>query len=306
MNFKKINVILTSLLIFISSVSAQEKTESQASEAQEEKKAKDTKPMKYVFDNGILLDGQTVIIPQKKSFEFVIQHRFGNLNSKEYDFLGLFASSNIRIGLNYSIWNKFQIGVGAMKYRLASDLNWKWVVLQQTKENRIPLTITYYGNAVVEGQKKENYAKAVHRFNYFHEVLIGRKFHKNFSAQVYFSYSHFNVVDSSKYTPEGETEAVNHDYKHDNFAVGLSGRIKFTPQTSIIFEYSQPLTLPDVDKPQPNLALGVEIATSAHSFQLTIGSYRYLLHQYNMVYNENKFWEGDIMIGFNITRLWNF
>lgn len=308
MNFKKLNFILVSLLIFVGSASSQENAESQTGDenavVQDEKKEK--KPIKNTFENGILLDKQTVIQPKKKSFEMVIQHRFGNMNSDQYDLLGILGSSNIRIGLNYALWDRFQIGVGTMKHRYASDLNWKWAVLRQTKEKGIPVSITYYGNATVEALDEANYAKPVHRFNYFHQVIIARKFHKNFSAQIDFSYCHFNVVDSSKYTPEGETEQVNHDYKHDNFSVGLSGRVKVSPQTSITFEYTQPLIFLDVDQAQPNISVGAEIATSGHSFQVFIGTYRYLLPQYNMVYSDSKFWKGEILIGFNITRLWSF
>lgn len=305
MKIRSFLLIMAGMLIGLSMAYGQNDNDSK--EKKRDKKEKtDTRPVRSPFENGLLLDRNSIVQPRAKSFEFVIQHRFGNLNSGQFDLLGIFGSSNIRLGLNYAIWDKFQIGVGTSKNKLVQDLNWKWAILQQTREGRIPLFITYYGDAAVEALKKENYAKAAHRFSYFHEIIIGRKFHKIFSAQINFCYAHFNVVDSSSFIPEGSTEPVNHDRKHDNFGIGISGRFKATNQISILFEYDQPLVFLDVDQSQPNVTLGIEISTGSHSFQIFFGSYKAIIPQYNLVYNTNKFWEGDIMLGFNITRMWNY
>ncbi|NNC94230.1 MAG: hypothetical protein HKN92_01630 [Chitinophagales bacterium] len=264
------------------------------------------KPVRTPFENGILLDRNTIVQPRAKSFEMVIQHRFGNVNSEGFDLIGIFGPSNIRIGFNYSIWDKFQIGIGSSKNRLVQDLNWKWAILQQSRGNEIPLFITYYGNAAVEALKKEQYEKVSHRFSYYHEVMFARKFTKDFTAQLTFNYAHFNVVDSSGFIPEGESEIVNHDYKHDNFSVGILARYKVSSQMSVVLQYDQSLIFLDVDEAQPNLMLGIEIATGSHAFQIYAGSYRAIIPQYNMVYNQNKFWKGDVAIGFNITRMWNY
>ncbi len=314
MKLLKVNLTILCLLICIGTAYNQEPEQPET-----DKKKEDRRTARDPFQNSVLLEQQTFVANNKKSFEFVMQHRFGVIrtafDNEEFDLLGLFGGSNVRLGLNYGIfdfsdrgWNpKLQIGIGTSKYNLSQDLNWKLALLQQTRANRIPISITYYGNAVVEARKKDNYKKAVHRFNYFHQLIVGRKFHKAFSLQVFFNYAHFNVVDSSTFIPEGEAIPVKHDRKHDNFAVGLSGRIKVSPQTSVLFEYTHTIAKWDmVDRPEPNLALGVEIATSSHAFQVFVSSYQYILPQHNMVYNANRFWEGEFLLGFNITRLWNF
>ena len=299
MKLKTIFLILMGCLLFTGVVYSQDNSES-------EKPKKDRRPVRSPFESTWLLDKQTTKTNMAKTFQMVIQHRFGNINSEGFDLIGIYGATNIRIGLNYSILDQLQVGIGTSKNKLIQDLNWKWAIMQQTQSNSRPVAITYYGNVAMESLEKENYAKFSHRLSYFHEIMVSRKFNKMFTLQIHFNYAHFNVVDSSSYVPEGETVAVKHDREHDNFGVGLIGRAKITPQTSILFEYDQPITRPEIDESHPNISLGVEISTGSHAFQIMVGSYKAIIPQRNLVYNENDFMDGDIFIGFNITRLWNF
>jgi hypothetical protein len=45
------------------------------------------------------MDYQTVIVPIKGTMEMDIQHRFGTVDNGKKDAWGIFAPSNIRIGL---------------------------------------------------------------------------------------------------------------------------------------------------------------------------------------------------------------
>jgi hypothetical protein len=58
--------------------------------------------------------------------------------------------------------------------------------------------------------------------------------------------------------------------------------------------------------PWPNFGLGVEIATSTHAFQVFIAAAQGIVPQEVIMYNSNNPYNGAILIGFNITRLWTF
>ena len=80
-----------------------------------------------------------------------------------------------------------------------------------------------------------------------------------------------------------------------------------------MFDYSQPITQfgedpdnLDLDLNLPGISLGVEFATSAHEFQLFITNYSGIVPQQNYMKNQNDFFNGDFLIGFNITRIYNF
>jgi hypothetical protein len=94
-------------------------------------------------------------------------------------------------------------------------------------------------------------------------------------------------------------------------ALSLGGRYKISPQTSILVDYTHPFVHHldgaelDMD-PEDGVSLGVEFRTSSHAFQLFISSYQGIVPQKNIMFNQNNFGEGDFLIGFNITRLYNF
>ena len=287
-------VLLIAFAINPISLKGQEKaTEKKATE----KKA--DKPVRNPWEAGMLIETQTDLVWAPKTLEFVIQHRFGELNSGTFDLAGLYAPSNIRIALNYGLFKNAQIGMGTTKDNKLQDLNWKYKILTQTKSGSMPIAVTYYGNVEYDARDKENFGaeaeyKGSFRMSYFNQLIISRKFSKKVTAQITGSYAHYNLVDSV-FTP---------DLKHDNFAIGVAGRVKISRQTSIIIEYDVPLTTPDYIK--PNYSIGVEMATSSHAFHIFITTYDGISPQRNLTYNTNDFFKGDILIGFNITRNWNF
>jgi hypothetical protein len=258
---------------------------------------KEDKPVRKPWGSSHLIETQTSIVWAPKTLEFIIQHRFGELNNGSFDLIGLYAPSNVRMGLNYGVFKNAQIGIGTTKDKKLQDVNWKYAILTQNRSGKMPIALTYYGNIQFDARDQEIYGAEysfTNRIAYFNQLIIGRKFSKGFSLQISGSYAHYNFIDSTA-TP---------DLKHDNFGIGIAGRIKIGGKTSILFEYEQPLTTPDYIK--LNLSLGVEIATSSHTFQVFITTYDGINYQENLVYNTNDFFDGDILIGFNIIPKWNF
>lgn len=258
----------------------------------------ENQPVTNTFENLILINTHSVENLSQNTLEFIIQHRFGKLSKNLSDLYGIYAPSNIRIGLNYGITDWFMAGLGTTKNGSFQDLKWKFKILRQTKKNEMPITLSYSGNIALVAGPKENFQELAHRVSYFHQLAIARKFGYYFSLQVTPSFMHFNLVDSSK------------DYVHDNFGVTVSGKVKISPQTSVIFEYTQGrlLSMPEDEEYQtkPGLGLGVEIATTSHSFQIFVSSYDGILPQDDIVYNLNDFTKAELVLGFNITRSWNF
>ncbi len=258
---------------------------------------KTQKAVRTPWESGTLIDNQTGVVLPTKTLEFIIQHRFGVINSGTFDLGGIYGASNIRLALTYGLFKHFQIGIGTTKDSKYQDINWKYKILTQTRSNSIPLSLTYFGNISYSALEKDYFgenAVFADRISYYNQLIIGRRFSRLFSIQLSFQHSHFNMVDTTTIS----------SIKHDNFGIGIAARVKISPQSSINFEYDQPLTTPSEIK--PNLSLGIEIATSAHVFQIFITNYNGIIPQENLSYNTNDFFKGDILIGFNITRLWGF
>ena len=308
--------IITLLAIcFLIIMPTQTWAQDEEAEPKKEKKKSD-KPVRNPWAAGMLIETQNDLVWAPKTLEMVMQHRFGNLNANNgFDLVGIYGAANIRIGLNYGLFKNAQIGFGTTKDKLIQDLNWKYKILTQTRSNSMPIALTYYGNIEMSAMKQENFGveyKFSNRLSYFNQLIVSRKFTKSLSVMMALNYSHFNQIDSVAYP----------NLDHDNFGLVFAGRLRVSPQGSIIVEYHQPLTTPGAayymnryaDDPVKskdqvglrNLSIGYEVATSSHAFQLFLTTYRGISYQQNLVYNTNFFTDGGILIGFNITRNWNF
>jgi hypothetical protein len=272
-----------------------------AQDVPESKPSKKTKPVKNTFESVWLTDNQTVMVPVKGTLEFDIQHRFGTVNKGKKDVFGIFAPSNIRLGINYAPVKNLFLGAGLTKERTQIDLNAKYALLEQTP-GKMPVSVTYFGNMVIDGRDKSNFRYTVHRFSYFNQLIIARKITEKFSAQAAPSLSWYNNVEAYV-NSKGEIVKKMNNY---HFAFSLSGRYKITDKMAVIAGYDQPLTQHLTNNPDPNISFGIEVTTSSHAFQVFAGNYYGIVPQSNNVFNQNNYRDGQFLIGFNITRLWNF
>ena len=288
---KKLNIILVLLLFLPAFISAQD---------EEPVKVK-SKPVREPFGCPTIIDMQTVYIPQAKTLELVIEHRFDKIENIS-NLFGIYGSANIRIGANYSITDKLSVGFGTTKYRQLQDFRIKYNILEQTRDNKMPIALTVYGNMGIDARNEsyfgENY-KFTNRLSYFSELIVARKFNDWLSLQFSGSFSHINRVDSLM--------------EHDKIGLSISGRAKVSPQSSIIFNYGIPLDIQGIQEhttltnpPYDNFGIGWELATSTHVFQVFVTSATDLSPQYTMMENQNDWTNGDLFFGFTITRMWNF
>ena len=195
----------------------------------------------YAFNSGILIDAQTSFIPDARTLEFIIQHKFGSLENGKSDLWGIYApGSNVRLALNYVPLKNFQFGAGITKKNMYTDFNAKWKVLQQ-KTTGMPVSVTLFGDVAIDGRDAETLGtgKVVdtkgealpssigfnERLSYFSELLVSRKFGDWLSLQAGASFTHYNMAEW--------------DYNHDVVGIHVNGKIKFSPQGSIIFQLRQ-------------------------------------------------------------------
>lgn len=257
------------------------------------------KPERPAFESATLIDNATNVLFNKNTLEVMMQHRFGEINGGTNDLAGFWGASNIRIALSYALHDRLTVGFGTTKEGRLQDFNWKAGLLNQTRSGKIPISVTYYGNFTIDARPNNKFYTKQDRYSYFHQIIFARRFSPNFSLQIAPSISHFNTVESYM--------------ENDRFAIAFGGRAKISSQTSILFDYSQPITsfgtdpdFPNISYNNPGLSLGIEFGTSSHTFQLFLSNLRGIVPQQNYMKNTNDFFDGDFLIGFNITRNYNF
>ncbi len=300
-SYKFLGLVMIALL-FMSIGNATAQSKAADTTAQVEAVGDAVKPLvKNTFESNLLIDNQTVMVPSKGTLEWDIQHRFGIVNNGYSDFYGIFAPALIRLGFEYVPVKNLQFGFGLCSDRLQLDLNVKYAVVRQTKDG-IPVSVTYFGNMVIDTRSKTNFVNGGDRLSYFNQLMVARKFCPKFSAQASLSISHFNNV-PGYIDAEG---VIRNTLKNDQFTMSFIGRYKLSSQMSVLVNYDQPLTQNVTNNPHPNVAFGLEIATSSHCFQIIAGNSQFILPQNNALYNQNDYTKGQYLIGFNMTKLWNF
>lgn len=286
---KTYKILLLVLLILPLSIYSQDK-------AKDEKKKE--KLERAAFESSFLIDNPTNVLFKKNTLEVVMAHRFGELNHDKNDLGGFWGASNIRIALTYGLHDRVTIGFGTTKNKRYQDLNWKVALLRQTRSNKVPLSISYYGNFTVDAREKNKglFPRIQNRYSFFHQLIFAKRFNPKFSFQIAPSLSHYNAVSSTM--------------KNDMFAIALGGRYKITPNTALLLDYSQPITNFEENDPKAGLSFGFEFGTSAHTFSIFVTNLWGIVPQENYMFNDksNGFdgHSGQYLIGFNITRNYNF
>jgi len=267
--------------------------------------AKKKQYTKNTFVANYIIDNQTVMVPVKGTFEFDINHRFGTTDHGWSDLFGIFGGANMRLGFSYVPIKDLQIGFGANNFNMQVDWSLKYAILKQTRDNSMPVSVTYYGNAAMDTRERNssiNIATTSDRFSFFNQLLVARKITEKLSVQAAFSVTHFNNVDGYYDSAKNVLPSM----KNTHLAIAFSGRYKISAKTALIVNYDQPLTQHPTNNPHPNISFGIEMGTSGHAFQIFAGNYGYTLPQNNNFLNQNDYKKSQFVIGFNISRLWNF
>ncbi len=253
------------------------------------------KPVKSPFETAILIDFPTTVIPSKGSFQLLIHHRFGTINNGISDIYGIYAPSNINMTFDYSLFDFLQVGFSSEKNNKIQELHGKLNFLTQTRSGSIPVSVSLYSLAGFSARSEEFYGKNykfMDRLLLYEQLIISRKFSERLSLLTGASWSHYNAVSYDK----GE--------KHDHVGIHLGGRCKIWSENSFIFEYTYPFKIAETEElnpPKPGFSAGLEFGTSTHGFQVFASNYQELNPVQNISRTQNDFFNGDLLLGFNIT-----
>ncbi len=241
-----------------------------------------------------IINTQTIESPARYNLDFVIQHRFGQLNSGSYNFFGL-DNATLRLGLDYGITDDLDVGIGRSSYLKTFDGYLKYKLLKQTESGSMPVSVSVLGSVTdyTQTELSETYLNTKYRTAYAGELLIARKITSTLSLQVTPTWLHYNLV------PTVED-------KNDVFALGLGGRMKITKRMSIDAEYDVVPANQVVSTTVHNsFSLGWDIETGGHVFQLVFSNSQSMLETQYLTQTTGTWGKGDIFFGFNISRDFN-
>jgi len=264
---------------------------------------------KFVFGSTSLVNVQTVQQPPEKGFEFNIQHRFGRIDLKSdkliNEFYGLDLTSNIRFGFNFYVTEKLSLGFGRTKINNEYEFNGKYSILRQTKDYKVPVSISVYVNGSLmtddfpplpeypyyQDSSTPFKYKFSHRISYFTQLIIASKINSWFSVQISPVLTYKNLVEPG----------------YDNLIYGLSVGTWFKTgfRSGIIAEWNPVFNKPVYEYDQKyynTISIGYEVRPVGHVFQIILTTTQHILPQAVMSEKPTNFRDGKFYLGFNLHR----
>ncbi|MCB0402859.1 MAG: hypothetical protein KDD41_12300 [Flavobacteriales bacterium] len=274
----------------------------------EEETNNEAKPEKVTatFKAIKLINANTIETTKKKTLDFRITHRFGNMETSnaagKHTLYGLDNASNIRFSLDYGLTDKLSVGVGRSKTREHIDLNLKYRFLEQ-KEKGLPVSAAYYTNMAISPVADVPEDKFANRLSYVHQLIIASKITPGISLEVLPTFVHRNYVDKSNLHPKNNSADEN-----DLMALGFGGRFKLTKRFALVADYFMGFSeFRDGDNAYYDaLAVGVEIETGGHVFHINLSNSEGIIEN-DFIPNTRGSWgKEEYKLGFNISRVFTF
>ncbi|MEN8927458.1 MAG: DUF5777 family beta-barrel protein [Flavobacteriales bacterium] len=256
------------------------------------------------FNSTRVINSHSTEMLEKKSMDFRIGHRFGDIAGENGGIETLFGvdnSSDISIGLEYGITNNLNVGITRMKgagpYRQLYEGYAKYKVLAQS--NKMPISLVGLAKFNVTSMKASSDPSSAVSFPDFvartsgsYQLIVARKFSERFSLQIVPTYVHRNYVGFND--------------QNATFAVGAGARFQITKLIGVIGEYHYVAfnegVQDDLGLRNP-IALGVEFDTGGHIFQINFTNSRGFGEAQYIPSTFSSVADGEFRVGFTIARV---
>ena len=243
------------------------------------------------FKGTHIINSQSVETPGQGTLAFLIQHRFGTLNSGAYNFFGL-DQAVLRLSFEYGLTDRLAVGLGRSSQGKTFDGFLKYRALLQTTGPRpVPVSVTLFASSAVTtlqfgpGSDRD----ATSRVAYAYQALIARKFSSSFSGQLMPTLIHRNYVA----TPAEQ---------NDVYALGAALRQKLTKRLALTADYYYLLPGHTADNFRNALGVGLDIETGGHVFQLHVTNSQGLIESLFVPQTTGNVFQGDLYFGFLVAR----
>ncbi len=246
-----------------------------------------------------LVNFHTIETVGKRTLEFRVSHRFGDLSSGAYGFFGLDGPASLNLALNYSYNGKLEFGLNRTSHEKLYSGCIKYRLLRQTTDQKTPISITLFSQMNINGLKSVNVIQPEFlffndRFNYVHQIMIARKFSEAFSLQISPTLVHYNLV----------TKITDHN---DIFSIVGMGRMKISKRAALTAEYCYRLNSysDDFSNYHNSLGVGMDLETGGHVFQFFFTNSFGINEAQTIPYTQGDITKLQLKLGFNISRVFS-
>jgi hypothetical protein len=251
-------------------------------------------------DRKIINSYTTSLLPQGK-LEFRVAHRFGDLNDGWTTFYGIESATDVNIGIEYGITDKLSFGIDRTRGfgPLIKNINLTAKLKVFSAGEQFPLDwMVFMSNSISTMEKSEDsealnfFRKYMHRMSTTFGSVFSTDPNKPFVGQFTAGFTHRNLV-------------KNGDINDLPF-IGLAAKTKISRIMNLTGEFTLPFQKDRINKEiyQPIYGLGIEFDTKGgHYYQLFITNSRSIQINDMIPYNTATIDNGEIRIGFELSRI---
>lgn len=239
--------------------------------------------------------GHSIENRKKGVLEIMAMNRFWNIPNRETSQSFVTDKLSSRIALEYGISDRLTFGAGGTTLEGIFDGFLKYKLIRQRRnKGGFPLSITLFQNASYRSERNKPLANInlsedfMDRLAFTSQILIARKFTRQFSAQIAPTFIH-------------RGSSVFDEDPHNQFAIGIGGRYKVGGHVSIVSEYyyvANPLKSIDT---YDAFSLGVNWEVSDVMLQFNVTNTRSMVEDAFITQTPNNFngKDGNFVFGFN-------
>lgn len=241
------------------------------------------------FKGTHIINSQSVETPGAGTLIFLIQHRFGTLNSGAYNFFGL-DQAVLRLSFEYGLTDRLAVGVGRSSQEKTFDGFLKYRALRQaTGPGAAPVSVTLFASSAVTTLRFPDADRSTgSRVAYVYQALVARKFSPNLSGQLMPTLVHRNYVAAAD--------------QNDVYALGGALRQKLTKRLALTADYYYLFPGYTARNFRNALGVGVDIETGGHVFQLHVTNSLGMTEKFFVPETTGRFFAGDLYFGFAVAR----
>ena len=260
-----------------------------------------------LFNDSRVINSHSVEVLQKGTLDIRIGHRFGDVGGAWNTFYGLEQATDVYIGGEYGLSDKFLVGLsrskGSAGLRMLVNGLAKWNLAHE-KDGK-PFSLTLVGLATVSTMQKSDspsslshFPNFLNRMSYCGQWVIGKRISPALSLQANISALHRNIV---------LIEDMN-----TTISVGMATRIQLNKTFALIGDINMPLNgpqsffqessanLPDFYIP---IGVGMEFNTGGHIFQMNLTNARGIPQTDFLASTTSSWLDGGFRLGFTISRV---
>jgi len=228
---------------------------------------------------------------------YSIKHAFGTVENGISDFWGLDQGANIRFSLEYGITDRFSVFAGRSSLDKVYDLGFRYLYLKQMQKG-MPISA---GVVLTAGLMTDDYSffDVSYSFSERNQLSVAlpvsRKFDDRFSLLMVPTFAAI-----SKTNPFMRIENPL-DTDEIYAGLGIGSRYKFTQRLGLTIQ-AMPSYRFETERWNHNAAIGLDMETGGHVFQIFFTTSRALNDTYLLASSNGRIPDYAFRFGFNINR----